>query len=230
MTKPRGAVVFDWNGTLFDDIHEVHRAFTAIQAAYGHGQSTVEEFRQHFDMPVEKLYLGLGFSNDEIQNNKREMWARFHAAYAMEEEQVILRDGAKKVMADIRGAGAHCVILSNHVRDPIATACKNRGLSGYINEVLANKDAEEQTAYRPKKERLLAYLKQNEIANGNTVIVGDTPEEIRIAHEYGLIGVAITGGFASEARLVAEKPDHLIHHLEELTEIAQSLFGEAEGA
>ena len=53
------------------------------------------------------------------------------------------------------------------------------------------------------------------------MIVGDSIEEIHIAHEQDLISVAITGGCVSEERLRAGNPDYLIHSLHELKPILQ---------
>ena len=53
----------------------------------------------------------------------------------------------------------------------------------------------------------------------DTMIVGDSVEEIHIARDQGLISVAITGGCVSERRLRAEDPDYVIHTLHELKPI-----------
>ena len=60
---------------------------------------------------------------------------------------------------------------------------------------------------------------ENGFVPQQTIIVGDSPEETRIARSLGLISVAITGGFVSEQRLCAAQPDFLIHSFSEMPAI-----------
>nr|WP_229191582.1 hypothetical protein [Bradyrhizobium brasilense] len=48
------------------------------------------------------------------------------------------------------------------------------------------------------------------------------PVETNIARNLGLISISITGGFVSESRSRAAKPDHVIHNYHELLPIVQA--------
>ncbi|SIK53613.1 Putative phosphatase [Mycobacteroides abscessus subsp. abscessus] len=63
---------------------------------------------------------------------------------------------------------------------------------------------------------LQRYMREQDISPQHTVIVGDTPEEIRIAQSLGLTSVAMTGGMASESRLRNAGADHVVHDHDEL--------------
>ena len=60
------------------------------------------------------------------------------------------------------------------------------------------------------------------IKSGETMIVGDGPEEIRIGREMGLKSVSITDGFCSLKRLKAKRPDHLVKRLDEIIGLIDS--------
>ncbi len=223
MRPDRNTVIFDWNGTLLDDARAVHQSFLAVQVRYGKKQSSFDLFREYFDVPFESLYLKLGFSTDELEKNKREMWESFHETYAPLEKEMPLRKGARKVLASLCEGPVECLILSNHFEEKIAGLCAKHEIAPYIHGTLANKGIEDHIDCKPKKERLIRHLAGRK-GEGRALIVGDTPEEVRIGHELGLVSVAVTGGFASEERLVAEKPDFLVHALEDLPAIADEVF------
>jgi|GEM_PF-4828544 len=54
-------------------------------------------------------------------------------------------------------------------------------------------------------------------------IIADTREEIRIARQFGMVSIAITGGYNSLKVLHDEKPDHLIEHLSEIPALFQTV-------
>ncbi len=116
----------------------------------------------------------------------------------------------------------HSYILSNHIVDPIRTQLRRLEIEHFFAEVLAYADRATQFKDMTKGERLRRYrVAQRHRGPQDTMIVGDTVEEIQIAREQGLISVAITGGCASEERLRAENPDYLIHSLHGLKPILQ---------
>ncbi|MBU6389618.1 HAD hydrolase-like protein [Patescibacteria group bacterium] len=55
------------------------------------------------------------------------------------------------------------------------------------------------------------------------LIVGDSMEEIEIAHSTGSVSVAITNGYYSTRRLKAVNPDYLIDNLIQLEDIIDTI-------
>jgi phosphoglycolate phosphatase-like HAD superfamily hydrolase len=102
------------------------------------------------------------------------------------------------------------VIVSNNFVASIDRQLDRFALRPAIATVLAYRD--EKTQFKePKGEMLRRALAAMDVDRAGSVIVGDTVEEKHIGDQLGLPCVAITGGYASEARLAAERPAALVH-------------------
>ena len=60
----------------------------------------------------------------------------------------------------------------------------------------------------------------------NTVIIGDTPADIRCARAGRATAVAVASGWHSDATLAKYKPDILLHNLSETDVIVEKLLGD----
>lgn len=52
-------IIWDWNGTLLDDLHIVVEAVSACVAPLGRGAITANDYRDHFTRPVMVFYENL---------------------------------------------------------------------------------------------------------------------------------------------------------------------------
>lgn len=74
-------VVWDWNGTLFDDQHLTVAALNAIAAYEGIGEVTLERYRELYCRPVKLFYERL-FGRSIPEDEWEELDHRYHEAYA----------------------------------------------------------------------------------------------------------------------------------------------------
>ena len=73
-------VVWDWNGTLFDDFHLVIEAVNAGIAPIGIGPITADDYRTHYTRPVKLFYERLA-GRPISEAEWRDLDGRFHGAY-----------------------------------------------------------------------------------------------------------------------------------------------------
>lgn len=212
-------IIFDWNGTLLDDFHSMHACMNIVMQKVGHEPVSADFFRAHYDVPFERLYKNLGFADHEIASLVEHDRDTFYHHYEPMADKAHLRIGAVDMLDYARAHDVQSVILSNHIVDPIRTQLKRLSIEGHFSEVLAYPDRPTHFKDMTKGQRLQKFIAKHGVPSHQTIIVGDSVEEIQIAHEQNLIGVAITGGCVSEERLRAEKPHHVIHSLHELKPI-----------
>ena len=72
-------VAFDWNGTLLSDALACLESVNEVLALFNIKSASIEDFREHFDVPVSKSYLGLGVSEAQLENKAEEVVKTFHA-------------------------------------------------------------------------------------------------------------------------------------------------------
>jgi len=214
-------IVWDWNGTLFDDFDAMLTCNNIIFERFGHAPSTPDTYRQHYEIPFSALLRNQGFKDDEVAALDELSKEIFHDQYEPHAASINLREGAEELLRDASKYGIQSLILSNHLVEPIRAQLKRLKIDHLFAEVLAYANRGVQFRDMTKGEKLRHYMKNQPVRAGNTLIVGDSTEEIEIARTQGLISVAITGGCVSEARLRAEKPDYVIHSMRDLKPILQ---------
>lgn len=216
-------VAFDWNGTLFADTRAIFESDNEVIKLLNLKPVSFKTFQEYFDVPVEKYYLALGVSIEELNRKTSEIQKAFHTNYELRAAKVRTRSGAKELLSWLSKNKINSVIFSNHVITPIKKQLKRLKIENYFSEVLANSNLETAFKSRSKKERLQNYMRNNNVLADETMIIGDTIEEIEIGKEIGVITVAITNGNCSKTRLKAKKPDYLINNLKELIGVVQKI-------
>jgi len=230
MSPSRKAVVFDWNGTLLADTALCLRATNESLALFGVAPISLARYRAEHCVPLDAMYHALGCDRAELARRRGELMATWGAFYDRHVRTARLRRGAKKTLGHLKGQGHKIAILSNHVMDEIVARTTQHAISHHFDAILANAPEELSLIMeaRSKGKRLRAFIETHDIKEA--LVVGDTPEEIEIAHSHGYVGVALADGVCSLPRLRAAKPDFLIRTLEELPPVTQKIFGQGRKA
>jgi phosphoglycolate phosphatase len=212
-------VVFDWNGTLLDDLLHSLCGFNAVLRLFGVREFSVSEYQKNYTVPFIKLYEQAACDPVQLRPREQEIHTVFHAAYDEAVKTARLREGAESLLGFLRSRDTCIIVLSNHTVPDIEFQSKRLGIFQFFDAVLAN--PVNGVAYQKRgKDRLLKdYMKEKGLQGG--CIVGDTVEEAEIGRDIGLVSVALTGGMCAEERLREVRPDHLIHSLAELQPIFQ---------
>lgn len=216
------ALVFDWNGTLLDDTYALLETTNVILDRFGRPSIDINTFREHCDVPLDRLYRSLGMSQEEVEAVERDEGALFHDTYEPLADKADLREGARRVLALARRESALLIILSNHIVAPLQFQLRRLGVDDYVTDVLAFESRATQYKSMSKGERLRLYMNRLNLKPSSTFIVGDMPVETDIARSLGLTSISITGGFVSTSRLQAARPDYTINNHHELLPILQS--------
>ncbi len=216
MTK---LVAFDWNGTLFADTKATFDSNNIALKVVNLKPISFTSFQKYFDVPVVKYFLALGVSQEEVNRKASEIAKVFHAAYELRISKVRTRAFTREVLNWLKKNNIESVIFSNHIQDKIQIHLKRLKIAQYFSDVIANSRIETSLKARGKKENLKRYLDKNHILPSETLMIGDTIEEVEIGKELGCKTAAITQGNCSTLRLKAAHPNYLIHSLKEVINI-----------
>lgn len=216
-------VAFDWNGTIFSDCRAVLDSVNEVLKFLNLKPVSLKIYQEHFDVPVTKTYLGLGISEEQIKNKAAEIVKTFHTNYEIRADKVRTRAYAKELLEWLSKNNIKSIIFSNHIDEPIKKQLKRLSIDKYFSDVLANSKRDSSLKGRNKQEKLRSYIQDNNLLRAETLVIGDTIEEIEIGKELGVITVAITHGLCSTIRLKAAKPDYLINSLKEIINIIKSI-------
>lgn len=214
-------VVFDWNGTILSDSQAVIVAANKVLSKFGLKKINLKEQQETFNVPVVKFYEANGLKPDVFWQNIDLIFEIFHSAYEERAKHCRTRSGARKTLKWLQEKGIEAVILSNHTTSGIEKQLKRLKIKKFFCKTLANED--KRTALKDKAKLLDEFLREKHFKNSEVLVVGDSPEEMKIAKKLGTKSVALTDGFYSTARLKKANPDFLINNLGKLSKIIQKL-------
>lgn len=192
-------LVWDWNGTLLDDLPLVVAATNASLASVGGPSVTTEEHRRDFHRPVASYYaqvLGRELADGEF----RKLDEAFHVAYADLVDECPLSPGAVEALASWAGTQS---LLSMWFHDELVPCVARYGLAGYFARVDGQVLAPDGVGGGPKAPHLVRHLAALGLRGQECVLVGDSVDDAEAAVAAGARVVLYSGGFTHHDRLVA---------------------------
>ncbi len=211
--------VFDWNGTLFDDMEATHIGTNASLAFFGKGPITIEEEQENFTFPLIHFYEKMGISVDDYLKNAKEVGECFLQAYERENVKCGLADGAIELLDWLTHHDVKCKILSNHNTKSLTQDVARFPIAHYFESISGNDNIATLVTGLSKRQRLESYMTENGYSADKTFIIGDSHEEPELARQLGILGISISGGLLSPARLEHYKKDYVIDTLSEIKPI-----------
>ena len=211
--------VFDWNGTLFDDITANHIGGNAALKALGKDPISLETYRDTFDFPIIHFYKRNGINVDDYLEDISKANGAFFPIYEELAAKCPARDHAKEILAWCNEQNITTLILSNHIKESIEQNLKRLDLLDHIDHISSNPHDNDIVLKMNKQERLEKFMADHGFEPEKAFIIGDSLEEPEIGKNTGMISISITGGCISEKRLKKADPDYLIRKLPELKEI-----------
>jgi phosphoglycolate phosphatase-like HAD superfamily hydrolase len=189
-------LVWDWNGTLLDDLDLVVTATNASLALVGGPVVTADEHRRDFRRPIWAYYahvLGRPLADDEFPELDR----IFHEAYNAGVPSCRLAVDALDAMLAWTGTQSLLSMWFHHELVPIV---RRHGLDGHLIRV----DGLRATVGGGSKvPHLRAHLDALGLRGEDCVLIGDSIDDAEAASSVGGRAVLYAGGFTDEKRLRA---------------------------
>lgn len=190
-------IIWDFNGTLLNDVPLSVAADNAVFAQLGLPPITADDYRRHMTMPVRDFYAALGidlsvYTYDVISR----LWLEVFNAGALEAGLV---PGALDAVRRLHGAGRTQSVLSASYEPSLIAQCEALGLTPFMRAIdgLEDESAERKTAIGRRQLRRLG------ISGGDAVLVGDMVADAELAGELGADCVLVGWGHNSVERLLA---------------------------
>ena len=122
-------ILWDWNGTLLDDVDLCVDALNRLLAGFGYPQRyDHERYRAIFGFPIEEYYVRAGF--DFTKHSFAELAEKYMEDYVPASAACPLADGAIDALEAFKAAGLRQVILSASNLDTLRRQTDERGVLG----------------------------------------------------------------------------------------------------
>ncbi len=199
------AVIFDWSGTLVDDLPAVLEASNHVFRRAGVPEMTREQFRAEFCLPFKRFYDRYV---PHVPLEQLEAW--FHEAFRRVQDRVEPLPHAREFLEFCRARGWRTFVLSSAHRDHYAVQAERTGFNRFIDHPYVqvwNKTA-----------RIRDLLREHRLDPRATLLIGDMAHDIETARHGGVWSCAVLTGYNSVEQLRACGPDLIVEHLGELRE------------
>ncbi|AEB47440.1 HAD family hydrolase [Micromonospora maris] len=196
MTPSKPHLVWDWNGTLLDDLSLVVACTNAVFTREGGPTVTAEEHRVRFRRPIADYYaevLGRAVDDEAFGRLDR----IFHDAYRLGLTSCELAHDAVDAMAAWPGSQS---LLSMWFHDELVPAIQTYGLTGRFARVDGLRAS---VGGDRKAESLVRHLAELGVDGRSVVLIGDSLDDADAARAVGGRAVLYAGGFTDRARLMA---------------------------
>lgn len=205
-------IVFDFNGTLVDDLDVSIDALNACIKKFLVDVEPVSKecYLEIFRFPVGPLYQELGFDFTKLDYN---VLANYFISYYESRafNECKLFEEVVPVLNDLKERGYKLFILSASYIDLLIDMLKKYGILHYFDGLVALKNKHGGSKIESGKE----YFKENNIDPKTCVMIGDTIHDYEVAKELGMDCISYDKGHNSNSKLLSVN-NKVISNLKEI--------------
>ena len=206
-------IIFDWSGTLVDDLPAVFKATNQVFQQAGVGELTLERFRAEFCLPFKKFYDRF---TPQVPLPQLETW--FHSHFKQSGDSVREIPHARGFLDCCQKRGIRMFVLSTVHADHFATQSAATGFGKYFERIYVG--------VADKQAKIAEVLRENQLAPRETLFVGDMQHDIDAAKQGDTFSCAVLTGYTELKHLRASAPDLIVEHLGELQDLLERNFWE----
>ncbi len=199
-------IIFDWSGTLVDDLPAVWRANNHVFEQAGVEPMTLDRFREEFELPFKPFY---DRHTPHVSDEQRETW--FHSHFPEVLHLIEELPHARAFLELCRRLKIRLVLLSAIPQAQFEFLTSQNGFAEFFDGW--------ELGVRDKRERIRTLLKRHEMEPSETLFIGDMQHDIDAAKAGGVYACATLTGYNTLVQLRESRPHLIIEHLGELAEI-----------
>ncbi|WP_417614124.1 phosphoglycolate phosphatase [Oceanisphaera sp.] len=213
-------IQFDLDGTLIDSVPQLGQAVNQMLVESGHPPAD-EQLVRHWvgngaDMLVQRALthaLGRG-PNAAEQQAARQL---FDAAYeGVATHETVLYPGATDTIRQLYQAGKTLALVTNKPYRFVPGILAATGLDEYFSLVLGGDSLEQK---KPHPAPLLHVCTTLDIAPTNSIMVGDSENDVLSAKAAGMAVVGLTYGYNYGKDIADSQPDWVMSNISGLLEL-----------
>jgi phosphoglycolate phosphatase len=193
--KKYDAIIWDWNGTLLDDLVLALAVVNELLTEYGVPALTPARYKEIFDFPVRSYYerAGLDLERHDFHQISEKFCARFEDRLHLAR----LFPAARAILEAAHGAGTRQFILSGTEQDSLDRMMKRFGLTSIIESAQGLPDKLAGGKFVAGRQ----LIERCQIESGRSVLIGDTSHDADVARELGMECFLVESGHHSRERL-----------------------------
>lgn len=208
-------IVFDLDGTLIDSSDGVVEAVNYSLRQMGESEQPPDKIKSFIGYPLSQMYPT--FSKLPVE----ELYRHFQVKAA---ETVVastcLLPGVESTLDKLRDTGYRFAIASTKIKRHIEGIVDKFGWADLVTTYAGGDEVEN---VKPDPEILRLVLKRMDALPGETIVVGDTINDILAAQAVPMMVVAVESPYGGRDEIVKSKPDYFISSIKDLVGLLEDM-------
>lgn len=209
--KSIDALIWDWNGTLLDDVEINLKVINKMLVNRNLDVLTLSQYKDLFCFPVQSFHRKIGF--DFEKESIEEISQEYHTVYQEYENEKKLNPDALSILNMVCEAGRKQYILSASQKNTLQKETDYFGITDKFDGIYGANDICAVGKIQIGKQ----LMQENGLVPDKVLIIGDTLHDAEVAKALNIRHILYSGGHNSY-RLLAEKSDVIVD-LKEIIDI-----------
>jgi len=188
-------LIWDWNGTLLDDVGQCVKVVNVLLAKRDLPPLTVEKYREQIDFPIINFYRRLGF--DFTAESYESVAHEYMKLYIRQVPQCRLQKGTGKILTRLTRRGITHSLLSAYHQQRLEEAVDHFHLRQWFIKLIGLNDYYAHS----KIENGRQWIRELQYDSQDVLFIGDMCHDYEVAQAMGIDCVALTCGHQSRDRL-----------------------------
>lgn len=195
MFNHESVIIWDWNGTLLNDVSICVDVMNEILNRRGMSKLSRKKYQRIFQFPVIEYYrqLGFDFQKDSFEN----LSVEFIDAYHKKLKRAKLFRHSMEILIKFKARNYSQVIISAMKQANLEESLKDKDVSEFFDYVIGLDDH-----YADSKiDFAVNFIRKNNIYAEKAVFIGDTTHDFEVANALGCKCLLIANGHQSYDKL-----------------------------
>ena len=185
------SLIWDWNGTLLDDVEVNVRTVNDMLSKRGLSQLDMTTYKELFCFPVQTFHSQIGF--DFEKESFEEIAEEYQSTYKQYENGIRLNSDAHFVIDLLCKKGTNQYILSAAMQEDLIKMLERFKIADKFKGIYGVSDIHA----AGKIERGKQLMQENSLTPQKTLIIGDTLHDAEVAKSLGINYILFSGGHNS---------------------------------
>lgn len=205
------AILFDWDGTLADTIELILRTFEETFRVLGIPPRGRDDILSQVGRPLAEQARDIDPARaGEIFSTYQRLYEKNHPSLARE------FPGIRESLKTLKERGYIMALVTSKRADGARHDLRHFGYEGFFEAVVT---ADDTVRHKPHPEPALEALRRLGSSPEEATFIGDSPFDVRCAHDAGMTAGAVEWGPFPREALEAEGPDYWVRGPSRLTEL-----------
>lgn len=190
-------IVWDWNGTLLNDVGLCVDIINGILLKRKLNSLSLDTYKEIFTFPIKNYYVKAGF--DFTQYSFEEVGQEWMSEYERRRMECTLHSGVEETLLLLKEKNIKQSILSAYPHKTLMEIISHFNLNNFFSYIIGLDNI-----YATSKVDLgKDLMKKIGNRNGKVLLVGDTEHDYEVAEEIGADCLLIANGHQSKAKLLS---------------------------